>query len=127
MLHLLQEQLEQVILILLLTSCEVHIRIILNAVLTFRPNEMRFVASLWLKNERRERLSSHRSDHVTGLGMIAQFVQCSKNFFSLGCSTSSTLFPTLPTLHSNCHNAVLLIMQVIVQPLHKFFSWNFIL
>ena len=27
----------------------------------------RFVASLWLKNEREERLSSDRSDHVTGL------------------------------------------------------------
>ena len=98
--------------------------IILNAVLTFRPNEMRFVASLWLKNERGERLSSHRSDPLMGQGTIAQFVQCSKNFFSLGCSTSSTLFPTL---HYNCNNAVLLIMQVIVQPLHKFFSWNLML
>ena len=98
--------------------------IILNAVLTFRPNEMRFVASLWLKNEKGERLRSYRSDHVMGLGTIAQFVQYSKNFFSLGCST---LFPTLPTLHFNCYNAVLLIMQVIVQPLHNFFSWNLML
>ena len=100
--------------------------IILKAVLTFRPNEMRFVATPWLKNERGERLSSHRSDHVTGLGTTAQFVQseCSKNFFSLGCSTSSTLFPIL---RSNCYNTVLLIMQVIVQPLHNFFSWNLML
>ena len=95
--------------------------IILNAVLTFRPNEMRFVASLWLKNEKGESISSYRSDHVMGLGTITQFVQYSKNFFSLGCST---LFPTL---HFNYYNAVLLIMQVIVQPLHNFFSWNLML
>ena len=35
----------------------------------------KIVASLRLKNERGERLSSHRSVHVTGgLGRIAQFV-----------------------------------------------------
>ena len=52
----------------------------------------RLVASLRLKNERGERLSSHRSDHVTGVwGRIAQFVKCSKNSSSFGLSTSSTL------------------------------------
>ena len=30
-------------------------------------NSVRIVASLWLKNERGKRLSSHRSDNVTGV------------------------------------------------------------
>ena len=60
----------------------------------------------------REAKFSQKWSRDRGLGMIAQFVQCSKNFFSLGCLTSSTLFPTLPPLHSNCYNAVLLSMQV---------------
>ena len=86
MLHLSQEQLEQVILILLLTSCEVHIWNYFECSLTFRPNEMRFVASLWLKNE-----------------------------------SNSVPKPPTPSFHY-CYDAVLLNMQVIVQPLHNLFS-----
>ena len=85
------------------------------------------VASLQLKNERGERLSSHRSDHVTGVwGGLHNLYNVQRIFFSLGCSTSSTLFPTLPPLHSN-YNAFLLNMQVILQPLHKCFSSNLML
>ena len=72
--------------------------------------------------KRREVKFSQKWSRDRVLGTIAQFVQCSKNFFSLGCSTSSTLFPTLPSLHSNSYNTVLLNMQVIVQPLHKFLA-----
>ena len=73
--------------------------IILNAALTFRPNEMRFVASLWLKNEGGERLSSHRSNHVTGVwGWLHILCNVQRIFSHLGvqqvqlCSQASHPF-----------------------------------
>ena len=81
-----------------------------------------FVASLWLKNERGEMLSSHRSDHMRGaMGGLHSLCNVQRNFPHLWFSTSSTLLPTLPPLYSNCYNAFLLNMQVFLS-----FNTNFL-
>ena len=50
-------------------------------------NSVRIVASLRLKNERGERLSSHRSDHVTGVwGELTNLYNVQRLFHHLGCA-----------------------------------------
>ena len=77
---------------------------------THRTNCGLSPAEEWKK---REAKFSQKWSRERGLGRIAQLVQCSKNFSSLGCSTCSTLLPTLPPLYSTYCNAFLLNMQVI--------------
>ena len=73
--------------------------------LTFR-SEMKIVASLRLKNERGERLSSHRSDHVTGVwGGLHNLCNVQRIFPHLGvqhvqlCSQPSHPFIPIIIMH----------------------------
>ena len=69
-------------------------------------NSERIVASLRLKNERGERLSSHRSDHVTGVwGGLHNLCKVQRIFLHLGfqqvqlCSQPSYPFIPIVIMH----------------------------
>ena len=69
-------------------------------------NDVRIVASLQLKNERGERLSSHRSDHVTGVwGGLHNLCNVQRIFPHLGvqhvqlCSQPSQPFIPIIVMH----------------------------